>query len=358
MHPIFLEHIKRIEDNDPKHNSTPSLENIVIGNEGAKILAKALTKNTFLTELYLYNNRIGDEGAKILSNVLIDNTTIKTLNFGREKISTKGLKSIITIFSKNITLKNLYLDFNNIGDQGAILIANLLWNNNSLSRLYLDNNKIEQEGAKSLANALVKNTSLFDFSIRGNPIDAFGIRFLIDAIRKNGSIIYISLNEREIIPIVERNKRAHNRARSAVLQLMKLSGIILTLENWKSYVEDEDRLTEGLSKLYFASGNNFKRTYFIQMAFELWKTRSDPQWWTPEERKEAGLQTEEELVPSSKRRGIEFCIQCLGSEAKFREESDASRLFCGSYCQWIKYNGAPDLRGKTPEEINILFHNK
>lgn len=49
-----------------KQNSslkTITLEEAVIGNEGAKEIGKALELNTSLEKLYLYDNEIGDEGA-------------------------------------------------------------------------------------------------------------------------------------------------------------------------------------------------------------------------------------------------------------------------------------------------------
>ena len=76
----------------------------------------------------------------------------------------------------------------------------------------------------------------------------------------------------------------------------------------------------------------------------------------------AAAERSEELRSSKKKgkvvleiEGVKSCIQCQISEARFHEINNPKHLFCGSYCQWIKYTGAPDLRGKTPEEIRVLL---
>jgi hypothetical protein len=94
------------------------------------------------------------------------------------------------------------------------------------------------------------------------------------------------------------------------------------------------------------------------MAYALWKTRNDPIWWTKKERAEAGFQTAEEVLPIAKRSRVEninSCIQCISGKAKFFERDTPTRVFCSSYCQWIKHTGTPDLRGKTPKEIVEIF---
>lgn len=198
----------------------------------------------------------------------------------------------------------------------------MLANNNTLVKLYLYNTNLKPRGGMMLADALKSNSTLRMLEYWGSNI-GYEAEQLIDQ-------------------YIDRNKRGYESAKKAVLQVLRL-GKIPTQE--LEMLDDKDFFM-------VLAGSNFKENYFTQMARELWKTRSDPAWWTPDERRMAGY-----WMPSdAKRRNIQSCIQCKVTQPKlFQEEGAPSRVFCGSYCQWIQYSGAPDLRGKTLEEIKLLL---
>ena len=52
----------------------------LIGDEGAKAIAKALTKNPRLKRIDLTDNQIGDEGAKAMAKALTKNSTLRLID--------------------------------------------------------------------------------------------------------------------------------------------------------------------------------------------------------------------------------------------------------------------------------------
>lgn len=339
-----------------------------VEDKGIKILAKALAVNSTLTELILDANDIRNEGAADLADMLKKNTTLKTLYISNNSyIDNTGIKSLANALKMNSTLKTLGMARIDLDDKGAQYLASALIFNSSLTSLDIAENLIETRGATAIAGALISNSTLMSLDITENSeIGIRGLQAFGNALRQNGSIINLYPYNDIIDNYCRRNQRAHARAKAAVLQLTNLyvPGLLKKGydDEYAAYIRqlnetaDEVKTTIMLRNLVDRTHGDFRRSYFRKMAYELWKSRNDPIWWTPEERREAGLQTEQELARPEKRRDIQSCIQCeAGGEAKFHEKDAPTQLFCGSYCQWIKYSGAPDLRGKSPAEIVALF---
>jgi hypothetical protein len=95
-----------------------------------------------------------------------------------------------------------------------------------------------------------------------------------------------------------------------------------------------------------------------KMFDDLWETRNDPMWRTPEESGGVGtygvVEEEEQGDPKRHKTAVNSCLQCFSETPRFQEKGDASRRFCGSYCQMVLYHGFPDVRGMTPEQIKTL----
>jgi Ran GTPase-activating protein (RanGAP) involved in mRNA processing and transport len=130
---------------------------------GIEILAKALSNNTTLERLNLFNNYISDEGVYHLTRVLsLNNSKLNVLFLGQNQITNKGIEHISEMLKTNQILTQLGLSNNKISDQGVILLANTLaYRNTTLKELYLWGNKsIGDDCIDALANMLVYNRSL------------------------------------------------------------------------------------------------------------------------------------------------------------------------------------------------------
>ena len=321
-----------------------------------------MKKNSTLKWLEIDVNQIGSEGTTALADALKQNSTLRRLSIFMNQIEAEGATALSDALKQNSTLKELYISSNQIGDKGARALADALKKNSTLTVLNISSNQIGDWGMKALADTLRQNFTLKTLYIYNNPIGAEGSIAMFNALKQNSTLTSLDAGRtRAFNSYIERNKRGLERARAAVKQLVNLYVPGLdkrgNQEEDEAYLKqlnetsDEAETTHLLRNLLEKTHGDFRRSYFRQMAYYLWTSRGDPKWWTPEERKEAGLQLEEQLEPSSKRRGIESCVSCTFSKPKFVEQGNTSRRFCGSYCQWIKHTGAPDLRGKSPKEI-------
>ena len=72
-------------------------------------LARALTNNSWLTELDMWHNSIGEEGAKALANMLKENRTLKELNLQWDWTLGEGVDVLISSLQENKTLQRLVL---------------------------------------------------------------------------------------------------------------------------------------------------------------------------------------------------------------------------------------------------------
>ncbi|CAF1535196.1 unnamed protein product, partial [Didymodactylos carnosus] len=133
-----------------------------IGDKGAEFIAEGLKLNNTLVNLFLTGNGIGNEGARALSSMLNVNKSLKWLSITENQISDDGVISIANALMPmmNTTLTHLYLNKNQIGDQGAIALAGMLLKNQTLKCLGLPQNIISDAGASTLTNALTTNNSL------------------------------------------------------------------------------------------------------------------------------------------------------------------------------------------------------
>ena len=80
-----------------------------VTSDGAVQLARALTNNSWLTELYMWENSIGEEGTKALANMLKENRTLKKLDLCGDKTLGEGVDVLISSLQENKTLQRLWL---------------------------------------------------------------------------------------------------------------------------------------------------------------------------------------------------------------------------------------------------------
>jgi hypothetical protein len=126
------------------------------GDAGGKALAGALKVNTTLTELGLQNCDLRD--ITDLANTLKVNRSLSKLRLGRNQIGDAGVKALAGALTANTALNELNLwdcGFKNITE-----LADVLKSNRSLSILSLEQNKFGNAGGKALAGALKVNTTL------------------------------------------------------------------------------------------------------------------------------------------------------------------------------------------------------
>jgi hypothetical protein len=358
MLPAFT---KQLEQNDPNlteldiHHFHIKTEMDVIN------LMHALQTNTHLTDLYFTEVQIDSNAIRLLGDSLKQNTTLSTLFMKSCELQDDAAIALADALMQNTTLNKLYLDDNKITDTGATALANALKQNTTLSMLSLRDNRIGNQGANALAKMLGVNRSLTELYLLGNfAIRDEGKADLKEALKHNGMIIGFSFPElKNTQQYTDRNRIAHKKVREAVIEILKGDGDYL-----KKHDIEEKEITAFLEALLKrgAAPN-------AQLAYKTWQSRGEPKWWTDLERRASQRKTRAKKTTAPKkipkRRGdddddddIQMCIQCKAVDAVFYEEHNPNHLFCGSYCQWIKHTGAPDVRGKTVEEIRLMLSRK
>ncbi|XP_048408400.1 NLR family CARD domain-containing protein 3 [Stegostoma tigrinum] len=156
-----------------------------IGHKGAKAFADALKINQGLVSLNLQNNFVAEDGAKFTAEALHVNRKLTVLNLQKNSIGHEGAKRIASALKHNGILKELILSSNSIGDIGAAAIAEALKVNRSLITLNLQSNSISNNGATALTAALKLNEGLINLNLRENSISLNGAREIANALRVN-----------------------------------------------------------------------------------------------------------------------------------------------------------------------------
>ena len=177
------------------HLSSLRLSFNSIGAEGANSLAQALRVNTSLSSLDLSNNSIGSEGADFLGLALRVNLSLSKLDLSKNSIGDEGADSLAWALRVNTSLLSLDLSKNLVGDEGADSLSQALRENTSLSSLYLCCNFIDDKGARSLAEALTANKSLSSLNLHSNTIGPEGAISFLQVLKKSHSLSYLDLSD-------------------------------------------------------------------------------------------------------------------------------------------------------------------
>nr|CAG4718873.1 unnamed protein product [Naegleria fowleri] len=174
---------------------TLNLQNNLIDESGASLLASSLLNNSSLKVLNLQHNRIGDKGATHFGKMLASNFSLQELDIGSNRIGIEGVSSLVTGLKNNKSLLKLNLRSNNVGDPGAYMFAkSLALNSNALEELYLGFNGISVDGAIALANMLKSNNRLKKFDIQGIMLDLSSMKIISDSLKENNSLLKLYLD--------------------------------------------------------------------------------------------------------------------------------------------------------------------
>jgi Ran GTPase-activating protein (RanGAP) involved in mRNA processing and transport len=129
------------------------LVNVMLGDDGCKIMATCLPRNKVLEHIDFGYNAIGDVGCAALFRANIGRT-LSILKLGRNALGDVGCKTITPLLA-SAGLIELHLHNNFIGDKGVKSIAQGLGLNATLRVLNLNGNRIRDAGAECIAAVLL-----------------------------------------------------------------------------------------------------------------------------------------------------------------------------------------------------------
>ncbi|XP_065900976.1 leucine-rich repeat-containing protein 74B-like [Dysidea avara] len=158
-----------------------------ITSTGAIAIANSL-HNTSLEELDMSQNAIGQDGATAIAQAITNNKTLKQLNISICEITAIGATAIANSLLHNTSLEELHMSCNAIGEDGATAIAQAITNNKTLKQLNISKCEITATGATAIANSLLHNTSLEVLYMSNNAIGEDGATAIAQAITNNKTL--------------------------------------------------------------------------------------------------------------------------------------------------------------------------
>ncbi|KAL7455389.1 hypothetical protein ACHAWC_009216 [Mediolabrus comicus] len=156
------------------------LDNMNIGDDGARAISAGLANLHLLEELHLSQNSIGNEGAGALAAGVMDLQSLKALHLSHNTIGGQEIHSMIQEPTKISTLETLDLMDNMFSVSGLIFLGNnLLQGTRTLRELYLCNCAIDDDGLQALAGGISNCCNLTGLHLsRNRSITATGLRSL------------------------------------------------------------------------------------------------------------------------------------------------------------------------------------
>ena len=135
--------------------------------------------NCCLLSLDLDEMNIGDDGARAIATGLASLNWLETLSLSHNSIGDEGARAIAAGLMELQSMKKLWLSHNFIGDDGISALAPALASFQSLERLDLPNNSIGDVGLQALVEGISNCSDLSWLRLGGNQsITALGLRSL------------------------------------------------------------------------------------------------------------------------------------------------------------------------------------
>ncbi|KAL0246501.1 hypothetical protein GEMRC1_007713 [Eukaryota sp. GEM-RC1] len=106
--------------------TTIDLRSVVVGDEGASLLADSLKTNMSVVDVNLVHASMGPLGIKALASALMINSSIAVLGLSANIVGDDGAIALAETLKVNTSLTKLYLSAVNIGDEGSIALAEAL----------------------------------------------------------------------------------------------------------------------------------------------------------------------------------------------------------------------------------------
>ena len=188
-----------IEDLDLR---TPELKLISVSNgiltpSDMLPLCSHISSPTRLSTLTFKNSRFIDESLQLLFSAVACSRCLVTLNLPLVKMSLADIEVFSLAISTNSSMRTLRLYNCSLGREGVMLLATGLEENQTLTKLDLSCNDIDTAGAAALARMLTVNTSIkYLFLTDNKMMGTEGVIKLLISLEQNCSIEKLVLSRR------------------------------------------------------------------------------------------------------------------------------------------------------------------
>lgn len=169
-----------------------------IGNEGAKLIADALKKNSTLESLDVGLNSITATGTQYLTEAIMTHPALKDFDINTNYFETQGALAIAELLSKNNNIQKLHMYGCAGKAAGVIAIAEALKVNTSLTELNMPAWFFGNEASIKLAEALIINKSVSRMDLRRAAMSDVAVPAWADMLRVNTTIENICFDNNSI----------------------------------------------------------------------------------------------------------------------------------------------------------------
>lgn len=156
-------------------------------------MSQAIQSSASLTVLDLRLNSIGNEGARLLAVPLAKNTHLRQLNISSTGIDHEGCKNLSDALKQNNTLTDLDMSFLEIGDSGCICLGNMLKQNKSISKLRLRSSGISWIGCGILFEGVQQSKTLTVLDLSRNFIGDNGMEMMCRHLNEKCALVDLNL---------------------------------------------------------------------------------------------------------------------------------------------------------------------
>ena len=199
------------------------LHDMDLNDDDAVALADIIANSNVLSELIIRDSpRITEIGITALAKAMEKNTAITELHLVRIGMSETAVGAIADMVKKNQTVKKLFLSSNDINDAGACLLAEGLKSNFSIQQLNLFTNSFGDRGIEAFGEMLGGNDSLVMLHVNDDHIspEAFhAVETCVNA-NDNKNLHYIGTNTARN-PLFERCTANQTKTRECLKSITK-----------------------------------------------------------------------------------------------------------------------------------------
>ena len=211
-----------------------------VANDAANDIATAITSNTALEQVWLFNNCLGDKSITTIINALKNINTLKSLSLHSVDSSTEyTADDIAEVISNNLLLEHFFVfNFNSLGVRK---VTNALRSLSNLTRLGFIN-KITEDIANDVIKVISNNSELEYLWITNNEEEKW-MHKLWNIITQISSLTLLNLSSNSI---TEETRTAGDIAR-VITSNRELE--LLWLDNNKLRLAGTNKITNALQHL-------------------------------------------------------------------------------------------------------------
>jgi len=239
---------KAIEDNSVPNMDTWYIAGNNISEIGIKPVCEALYPSTAVKALWLKRNPLLPAGVKHVAGLLQHNTSIVTLDLDNCGVLDEGVKYLVEGLKKNSTLLHLYLGVNGITPEGVSYISDYLAAPSSkLDTLFLSVNRVGDEGCAVLGKMFETNVNLRRLSLASNRISDVGVESLVSGLlHSKHPLELLDLGfTKSTFAVREIGNRICNDGAKSLARLLESNTTLRSLFLLNNSIEDEGLIALG-----------------------------------------------------------------------------------------------------------------